>query len=338
MPNISWIARNRTLATAGASAITVPFAAWAGFSAISHFVFHRSNFSTASEMYFRLTSNRRRLADPIAFDNFLLGRAKKNEQIVDVPEHMPFKVSVESLDNEGMHTFLLNRRDRNDRAVIYLHGGEYLLQPSTYHWKFVDTIARRTRAEIFFPQYPLAPVHTHEEAYEKIIALYRSVAEEYGPRNVTLMGDDVGATLAVGLAQQLEELGLEQPSHLILISPWADITLHNPRVDEFEAVDPLLAAYGMRKVGTLWAHGADPTDPKLSPVNGEVRMLRNVMMFVGTRELLYPDARLLFDRIQATGTHAHLVEGRGLNHNFPLYPTPEASHAIDRIVDAVTED
>lgn len=334
----SWIPMNRTLATAGAIAAAVPVAAWAGFSAISHGVFRRSNISTASEMYFRLTSNRRRLADPIAFDNFLLHRAKKNEQAIDVPEHMPFKVSVETLDVDGMRTFLLNRRDRNDRAVIYLHGGEYMLQPTVYHWRFVDAIARRTRAEVFFPEYPLAPVHTHEEAYEKIIALYRMVAEEYGPRNVTLMGDDVGATLAVGLAQQLEELGLEQPSHLILISPWADITLHNPRVDEFEAIDPLLAAYGMRKVGNLWAHGTDPTDPKLSPVNGEVRMLRNVTMFVGTRELLYPDARLLYDRIQATGTHAHLVKGRGLNHNFPLYPTPEASRAIDRIVDLVTED
>ena len=338
MPRIRLSAANKALVTAGSVAAAVPLVAWAGFGALSHIVYHRSNFSTASEMYFRLTGNRKRLADPITFDNFLLKRAEENEQIIDVPEHMPFKVSVESLDIDGMHTFLLNRRDRNDRAVIYLHGGEYLLQPSVYHWRFVDTIARRTRAEIFFPQYPLAPKHTHEEAYERIIGLYRAVAEEYGARNVTLMGDDVGATLAIGLAQQLEELGLEQPSHLILISPWADITLENPHVDEYEAIDPLLAAYGMRKVGSLWAHGADPHDPRLSPVNGNVRGLRNVMMFVGTRELLYPDAKLMFDRIYATGAHAQLVEGRGLNHNFPLYPTPEASRAIERIVEAVTED
>ena len=337
MPRIHLGPANRAITVAGLAA-AVPLAAWAGFSAISHGVYHRSNFSTASEMYFKLTSNRHRLADPIAFDNFLLKRAEGNEQVVDVPEHMPFKVSVESLDMNGMHTFLLNRRDRNDRAVIYLHGGEYLLQPSVYHWRFVDTIARRTRAEVFFPMYPLAPAHTHEEAYEKIIDLYRMVVEEYGARNVTLMGDDAGATLAIGLAQQLGSLGLEQPSHLILISPWADITLENPRVDEYEPNDPLLAAHGMRKVGSLWAHGCDPHNAKLSPVNGEVRNLRNVLVFVGTRELLYPDARLLFDRVYATGTHAQLYEGRGLNHNYPLYPTPEASRAIDRIIEAVTED
>ncbi len=338
MPHIRLNSANKVLAVAGAAVAAVPLVGFIGFTAASHGVYHRSNFSSASELYFRLTNSRKRLADPLTFDNFLLKRASENEQLIDVPEHMPFKVSVESLDVDGMHTFLLNRRDRNDRAVIYLHGGEYLLTPSVYHWKFLDTIARRTRAEIFFPQYPLAPVHHHEEAYEKIVSLYREVSEEYGARNVTLMGDDVGATMAIGLAQQLGSLGLEQPSHLILVSPWADITLENPRVDEYEPNDPLLAVYGMRRAGSLWAHGANPHDPRFSPVNGEVRDLRNVLMFVGTRELLYPDARLLFDRIYATGTHAQLVEGRGLNHNFPLYPTPEAARAIDRIVDAVTED
>ncbi len=338
MSSSIWTTSNKTLAKIGATAAAIPFLSWGGFTAISHGFYHRSNFSSASEVYFRLTGNRKRFADPIAFDNFLLRQAKANQKPVSIPEHMPFKVSVESLVDNGLQTFLLNRRDRNDRAVIYLHGGQYLLQPNVYHWKFVDTIARRTRAEIFFPMYALAPVHNHEEAYEQLIALYRNVADEYGARNVTLMGDDAGATLAVGLAQQLPDLGLEQPSHLILISPWADITLENPRVEAYEAVDPLLASHGMRKVGVLWAHGVNPHDALLSPVNGEVRMLRNVLMFIGTRELLYPDARLLFDRIYASGTHAQIVEGSGLNHNFPLYPTPEAADAIDRIVDSVTED
>lgn len=338
MPHSILAASNKTLVKVGVSTAAIPLLAWAGFTAISHGAYHRSNFSSASELYFRIMGNRKRWADPIMFDNFLLRQAKTNQSLVSIPDHMPFKVSVESLNDNGMQTFLLNRRDRNDRAVIYLHGGQYILQPSTYHWKFVDTIARRTRAEIFFPMYPLAPEHHHEEAYEKLIALYRNVADEYGARNVTLMGDDAGATLAIGLAQKLPELGLEQPSHLILISPWADITLENPRVEAYEAVDPLLASHGMRRAGSLWAHGANPHDACLSPVNGEVRMLRNVLMIVGTRELLYPDARLLFDRIFATGTHAQIVEGSGLNHNFPLYPTPEASRVITRIVDMVTED
>jgi acetyl esterase/lipase len=222
--------------------------------------------------------------------------------------------------------------------VIYLHGGNFVRRPTVYQWRFADTVARRTRAEVFMPMYPLVPVHTHAEAHASVEAVYRWVVDEYGARNVTLMGDGAGGGLAVSFAQRLKELGLEQPSHLILISPWVDVTLGNPLVDEYEANDPLLASYGLRKVGVLWSRGTEDTNPLVSPINGEVRGLRNVMVFVGTRELLYPDAKLLYDRIAATGIHAEFHEGRGLNHNFPLYPTPEATRAVDAIVAAVTED
>ena len=186
--------------------------------------------------------------------------------------------------------------------------------------------------------YPLAPVHTHAEAHAAVEAVYRKVVDEYGARNITLMGDGAGAGLAASVAQRLSGLGLEQPSHLILVSPWVDITLGNPRVDEYEAQDPLLASYGLRKVGVLWSRGTQDTDPLVSPINGEVRMLRNVMVFAGTRELFFPDAKLFYDRVAATGIHAVFHEGRGLNHNYPLFPTPEATRDIEAIVPAVTED
>ena len=334
---LSKLGKHKALVVAGA-AVAAPIICMAGFAAISHGVFHRSNLSTMSEIFFRIQGNRKRLADPLAFDNDLLKCAEQNEQPQELPEILSFKSSVESIDIAGTQTFLLNRRDRNDRAVIYLYGGNFLHGPTTNHWKFADIIARRTRAEVFMPMYPLAPVHNHADAHAAIEEVYRQVADEYGARNITLMGDGAGAGLAASFAQRIPGLGLEQPSHLILISPWVDITLGNPRVDEYEPNDPLLASYGMRKVGVLWSRGVEDTDPLVSPINGEVRELRNVMVFAGTRELLYPDARLFYDRVAATGIHAEFHEGRGLNHSFPIYPTPEATRAIEAIVNAVTED
>ncbi|MDO4536781.1 MAG: alpha/beta hydrolase [Coriobacteriales bacterium] len=337
MNTLKLLAGRRALTIAGA-AVAVPATALLGFSAVSHGIYHRSNLSTLSEIYHRFTSNRHRLADPIAFDNYVLEQASANDQPVDIPEVVPFKTSVESIEIGSTQTFLLNRRDRNDRAVIYVHGGSFLRRPNVYQWKFADILARRTRAEIFMPMYPLAPNNTHAEAYASLEEVYHWVVDEYGARNVTLMGDGAGGGLAVSFAQHISDLGWEQPSHLILVSPWVDMTLGNPRVDEFEAHDPLLAPHGLRKVGALWARGVDACDPLVSAVNGEVRNLRNVMVFAGTREILYPDAKLLYDRIAATGIHAEFHEGRGLNHNYPLYPTPEASKAMEAIVSAVTED
>ena len=151
MINLSVLGKHKALTTAAGFAIATPLVAWAGFTAVSHAGYHRSNMSTASEIYFRATSGRKKLADPIAFDNYLLEQAQSNEQPVDVPEVLPFKTSVEIIDMDGTQTFLLNRRDRNDRAVLYLHGGNFLRRPSIYQWRFADTIARRTRAEVFCP-------------------------------------------------------------------------------------------------------------------------------------------------------------------------------------------
>jgi acetyl esterase/lipase len=212
------------------------------------------------------------------------------------------------------------------------------MQPTTEHWKFVDTIAQRTRAEVIMPLYPLTPLHGAEEALAFLEKVYRTTIEKYGAANVTLMGDSCGGGIAASFAEHLPTLGLEQPARLILISPLVDVTMRNPDILAYEGSDPMLGAQGLQKLGLTWAKGLDPNDYRVSPVNGEVRTLRNVMVFIGTREILYPDARLFYDRVNATGVHAELYVGRGLNHAYPLFPIPEARWAIDRIVEAICTD
>lgn len=323
----------------------VPLAAAAGFTAVSHAVFHRSNMGTASEIYHWLKGTRKRMNEPITWDNYILASADANEQRYSVPQAvdfhykvMGFRVSIDEYDLDGSQVFLLNRRDINDRAVIYLHGGSLLSQPTSNHWHFLDTVARRTRAEVIVPIYPLAPTHHWDETLALVDKIYQQTVDKYGADNVVLMGDEAGGGIAASLAEQLLQEGRPQPNQLILISPWVDLTLANPLVPTYQVHDPILSAYGMRKVGQLWADGLDGNDWRLSPVNGCVRGLRNVTVFAGTREILYPDARLFLERVRATGANAEFVEGRGLNNNFPLYPLPEANKAIDRIVSAIAQD
>lgn len=336
----------RILKIAGIAA-GVPAAAALGFSAISHGVYHRSDMATASEMYQWLKGYRKRVDEPIAWDNYILERATANEEHYSVPKAvdfhykiMGFGVSISesdlTCDAGSMQVFMLNKREINDRVVLYLHGGAFLDQPTSNHWHFLDTVARTTRAEVVVPLYPLAPVHHWKEAYALLDVLYDKIVQKYGAENVTLMGDEAGGGMAAGFAEQLLQKGKLQPNHLILISPWMDITFSNPLASAIQPHDPLLSTHGMEKVGRLWANGCDPNDYHLSPVNGEVRGLHNVLVFAGTREILYPDARLFLERVRATGAHAEFVEGRGLNNNYPLYPIPEATRAIEKICNAIS--
>lgn len=333
--------RNKKISTtkkALIAAAATPVALFGAVTAINRLVYRRSNIASASEVYNLITGNKKKMAEPVEWDNYLLERSEANEERYTLPALMTFKVSVEDTDLGGMQTFVLNRRNINDRVVIYLHGKTLVDQPTIYHWKFLDTIARRTRAEVMVPLYPLAPAHTHEEAYVKLEAIYLKAVEKYGADNITIMGDSAGGGLAASFCQRLAELELDQPKHLILISPWVDLSLNNPDIARFEAQDPMLATHGLRKVGRIWSHGTDPADARLSAINGEVRCLRNVMVFTGTREILHPDAVLFHQRVNACGNHSELYVGTGLHNNYPLYPIPEAAKAIEKIVSAISMD
>ena len=311
----------------------------AGYTLLSHALYHRSNLSTANELYLRATGGSKKLLkDMVLLDNTVLESAETNDRRYTIPSSVTLSVSTAEEMIGGHQVFYLNRRPINDRAVIFLHGGCYLYQPTAEHWKFLETIAERTRAEVVVPLYPLAPIHGAVEALDFIATVYRRTIEKYGAGNVTIMGDSCGGGIAASFAEYLPTLDLEQPGHLILISPWVDATLRNPDILAYERTDPQLGVQGLQKLGLTWAKDLDPNDYRVSPVNGEVRMLRNVMVFVGTREVFFPDAKLFYDRVNATGVHAELYIGRGLNHVYPLMNIPEAKWAIDRMVEAICTD
>ena len=321
------------------AAAGIPAGLGALYTLVSHGVFHRSNLGTATEVYLRATGGGKKLLrDMVLLDNAILQSAETNDRRYTIPTSVDLEVASSEEIMAGYQVFHLNRRPINDRAVIYIHGGCYLNQPSPEHWKFVDTIAQRTRAEVVMPLYPLTPVHGAREAMFFLEDVYRATVDKYGVSNVTIMGDSCGGGIAASFAEHLPTLDLEQPGHLILISPWVDATLRNPDILAYEKTDPILGVQGLQKLGLTWAKDLDANDYRVSPVNGEVRNLRNVAVFVGTREIFYPDARLFYDRVNATGVHAELYVGRGLNHNYPLYPIPEAKWAINRIVEIICTD
>lgn len=329
---------SRSVAKAAAIAVGVPLALFGGFTIISHAVWHRSKMGTVNEILNRIYSSKEKYSDSIQFDNYLHERAELNEDHYQMPLLAQPKVSVAEDELLGSQVFHLNRRGLNDRAVIYLHGGAFMCRPKTEHWNFFDRIARKTRAELIVPMYPLAPVHTYADAYELLDALYEQTIEKYGVDNTIIMGDSSGGGLAAGFVEQLIAEGRPQPKCLILVSPLVDCSLSNPDIERYAAHDPVIGLLGQRKSCSLWARGTDIHDWHVSPINGEVRGMTKLIMFVGTRELLYPDAKLFYDRAHAAGVDATIHIGRGLNHNYPMYASPEATRAMDQIVQAITED
>lgn len=328
---------NKALKIIGIAA-GVPALCAGAFALASRAIWHRSSFGTVSELSLRTSGVRNKMENDIEFDNYVLKRAEANEERYVLPSIFTPRVTVTETEVAGMQVFSLNKRAINDRAVIYLHGGSFMGRPRLETWRFLDILAHKTRAEVIVPLYPLAPVHSYKEAYEAIEAVWNTVGEQYGAGNITIMGASSGGGLAAGFVEQLVQEGKATPKNLVLISPWVDMTFRNPDIRSYEGVDPALSLTALKKIARLWSNGDDLADYHLSPALGEVRGLPQLEMFIGTREVYYPDAKLFYERAHAVGVRGSLHEGRGLNHLYPFMPIPEGNKALDEIVEIVTED
>ena len=219
-------------------------------------------------------------------------------------------------------------------AAIYLHGGAYLSGISPQHWTLIGRLADAgVRVEV--PLYGLAPQHTYREAYPFVHAVHRELATEAPSGGVVLVGDSAGGGLALGLAQDLLATGGRRPDRLVLVSPWLDLTLGHPLIAEYERSDPWLARPGLVEAGLAWAGGDDPTAPRLSPGNGPLAGLPPISLFVGTREIGYPDAADLAAAATAAGVQVELTVADGAVHVYPLVPTPEGAAGTRAVVRAV---
>ena len=221
------------------------------------------------------------------------------------------------------------RGRRPERAAVWLHGGAYISAIAAQHWTLVSRLADAgVRVEV--PIYGLAPQHTHRDAYPFVTAVYRDLLGQVDASAVTLAGDSAGGGLALGLAQTLDGAGLPQPRRLVLVSPWLDLTISNPAVASVR--DPWLSPAGLVEAGRAWAGGEDPTGPRLSPLNGPLAGLAPMHVYVGTREIVLPDALVLRDRAVAAGADLQLTVCPGAVHDYPILPVPEGRAAAREIV------
>ena len=92
---------------------------------------------------------------------------------------------------------------------------------------------------------------------------------------------------------------------------------------------------GLVEMGKCWAGNLDLRDYRVSPIFGDISCLQNVCLFVGTREIFYPDVTDFYEMLQELGINTELVVGEGLNHVYPHYPIPEADDAFDQVCDFI---
>ena len=111
--------------------------------------------------------------------------------------------------------------------------------------------------------------------------------------------------------------------------------MSNSDCKTYLAHDPMLGIDGLRRMGEVWANGLEMTDPRVSPIHGDLSGLGRVTLITGTWEVLYPDSLLLAEKLDRAGTDCNLIIGERMIHCYPICPIPEAKAAQEVIWAAI---
>ncbi len=246
----------------------------------------------------------------------------------------PKNILTRHEDNENGRIFYVNEKSVSPYVIFYMHGGAYFYDFIAPHWRLLERLVKGTNALVIAPAYRLVPFGTYKEAYDLIVPVYKQFCEEHPEKKIILMGDSAGGGLSLALAEHFKEEGIRMPDELILYSPWVDVSMENEEIKEYQARDPFLFAESLSTVAVHWADGLDIHDPKISPIYGDLKDIHHVTVFVGTDEIIYPDATKMFHMLDKDVSN-ELIVGEGMNHVYPLFPIKESVYTDNKIFHTV---
>jgi acetyl esterase/lipase len=241
------------------------------------------------------------------------------------------------LNDRNVFTLTPKNKPGSSKHILYLHGGAYIQCFNSFHWDFLAHLVETTGCTITAPDYPLAPTFTYKDAFEMVTILYRKLITITAPADFLLMGDSSGGGFALALAQEMRDEKIRQPEHIILLSPWLDVTLANPEIVSIDASDPFLERQSLNQVARLYSGDTDLNHYLLSPINGSLNDLGKIAVFAGTKEIMVADTRKLKKLAEASGVKLDYFEYEGMVHVWMLLNFPESRKAKQQIKNLIQD-
>lgn len=206
---------------------------------------------------------------------------------------------------------------RDDSRILYFHGGAYAMGSAQAAAGLAARLAREARVPATSVDYRLAPERPYPAALHDAQAAYRGLLDAgFAPDHIAVAGESAGAGLAAAALVAIRDAGLPMPAAVVLMSPWADLTLSGTSITGKATVDPVLTANGLRRRVADYAERIDPRHPGISPVFADLAGLPPLLIQVGTHEILLDDAVRLAAAAAAADVAVTLQAIDGVPHVF----------------------
>lgn len=164
--------------------------------------------------------------------------------------------------------------------------------------------------------YRMPPDDPFPAAVEDVVAVWRSLLDEWPAKSMALGGTSTGGGLTLAATLRFIELGLETPGALWAGTPWADLTKTGDSQFTNEGIDRVLVSYEgvLQGAAKLYANGRDLKTPLISPVYGDFEGFPPTYLVTGTRDLFLSDVVRVHRKMRLAGVVADLNVYEGVSH------------------------
>jgi len=205
-------------------------------------------------------------------------------------------------------------------AILYLHGGGYVVGSARAYQHFAGQFAARAKAAVFVPDYRLGPEHPFPAAARDARAAYGGLVAA-GFARIALAGDSAGGGLALVwlalAAAEVREGAGQRPVCAAVVSPWTDLALTGESLTSRAEADPLSTKASLSAMAALYLAGHDAADLVASPLRGDLAGLPPVRLDVGRDDVLLDDSVRHGERMERAGGSAEVHVWDGMIHVFP---------------------
>jgi acetyl esterase/lipase len=250
---------------------------------------------------------------------------------VPVPEGVAF-TRVEARGVAAEWTVAAGARD--DVAIVYLHGGGYVMGSLDTHRGHCARISQAARARVLSVDYRLGPEHPHPAAVEDAVAAVRFVREQgFAPGRTAVAGDSAGGGLTLAALVALRDAGDPAPAAGLCISPWTDLALSGESIASKAAEDPMVRAADLALMADAYLAGQSPRLPLASPLYANLAGLPPLLLQVGSAEILLDDAVRTASRARRAGVEAELRVWPDMIHVWHAFAQilPEGQQAVEEL-------
>ena len=220
------------------------------------------------------------------------------------------------------------------RAVLYLHGGGYVIGSINTHRDLAARISRAAKARTLLIDYRLAPEHPFPAAVEDSVAAYRwMLAQGLKASRIAVAGDSAGGGLTVATLVAIRDAKIPVPAAGVCLSPWIDLEGLGDSMKSKASVDPMVNKEALIEMAKHYLAGQDARSPLAAPLYADLAGLPPLLIQVGTAETLLDDSTRLAERARKAGVKVTLEPFEDMIHVFQVFAPmlDEAHQAVEKI-------